>query len=100
MTKRILGVMLATVLVAAPAFAADYPFVVTNKTDSDIISINVRGGQVVGFKKVVQGGERSFTLSLPDGTCTARIQINLNDADAILFDSYDACNSGGLDVFY
>lgn len=100
MRKRALLPLAAALVAAVPALAADFPFVVTNKTDSDILNIFVRGGEVVGFRKVVQGGERSFTLRMPDGVCDTRIQIILSDADALQFENYDACNSGGLDVFY
>lgn len=100
MINRALGAALALILAAVPAMAADYPFVVTNKTSSEIISINVRGGAVNGFKRIAQGGERSFTLSLPEGSCMTRVQVNLNDHDSVLIEGYDACNSGGIDVFY
>jgi hypothetical protein len=99
MTKSLLGALLAALIATLPTMAAEYPFVVTNKTSSDITGISVRNGEVVGFKRIAQGGERSFSLSLPNG-CDTRITVHLNDADSVIIDNYDACNSGGVDVFY
>lgn len=99
MTKQMFGALLAALLATVPTVAAEYPFVVTNKTESEITGISVRNGEVVGFKRIAQGGERSFTLNLPEG-CETRLTVHLRDSDSVVINSYDACNSGGVDVFY
>ena len=87
-------------LLAAPAFAADYDFVLTNSTDSQVIAVHPQHGKVVGFKPVAPNGERSFTISMPDGVCETHIQFIFADADPTSIDGYDACNSGGIDLSY
>jgi hypothetical protein len=100
MTKRALRAIALLMLASAPALAADYPFTVTNKTDADMVSINVRDGQINGFKRVAQGGQRSFTITLPDGVCETRLQFNFNDSDSLTMNDYDACNGEGVEVAY
>lgn len=96
---RPLAVLAFAVLVAAPALAAEHAFVLTNKTDAAVTRVVVRGGELADFRTVAANGERSFTLVLPDGVCDTRLTIVLEDQN-IVFDHYDACNQGGIDVTY
>ena len=90
-----LGVVLATA-----ANAAEYDFVVTNKTDSDVRSIWVKNGEIAGFKRVPANGERAMAIVLPDGVCDTVVQVSFADNDSVMSQSYNACDSGGLDLGY
>ena len=83
---------------ATPAVAADYPFEVTNSTQFDLVAIHVQGGKVNDFMTVRSNGERQFTLSLPAGVCKTRLNVIFNDSDSVVFDSYDACEKGGIAI--
>lgn len=85
-------------LVATPAFAADYDFVVTNSTESDLVSVHVQGGKVNGFKPVAPNGKRTFTITLPDGVCVTQLQFVFSDIESLAMPGYDACNGGGIDL--
>ena len=87
-------------LLAAPVFAADYDFVLTNSTDSQVVGVHPQFGKVIGFKPVAANGERSFTISMPEGVCETRIQFIFADAEPTSIEGYDACNSGGIDLSY
>ncbi|MBE0580283.1 hypothetical protein [Devosia sp.] len=83
---------------ATPAVAADYAFEVTNSTQFDLVAIHVQGGKVNDFMTVRSNGERQFTLSLPAGVCKTRLNVIFNDSDSVVFDSYDACEKGGIAI--
>lgn len=97
MIKTLVALLLAA-LATVPALAAEHVFTVTNRTEAAVTQILVQGGQVVDFKRIPANGERPLTLTLPDGVCTTRLTIVFDDSDSIDFGTYDACNSGGLDL--
>ena len=83
---------------AAPALAAEHAFEVNNRTQFDLVAIHVQDGEVTDFMTVRSNGKRQFTLSLPDGVCTTRLNVIFNDSDAVPFNSYNACENGGITI--
>lgn len=100
MLQHVLRATALVVVLASASTAAEYDFVVTNKTDDEVNSIFVQNGKVNNFKRVPSNGERSMTITLPDGVCMTRIQVGFSGSEAVFNESYDACNSGGLDLIY
>ena len=98
MRLTLIGAAAVLAGLAMPVVAADYPFEVTNSTQFDLVAIHVQGGKVNDFITVRSNGERQFTLSLPDGVCTTRLNVIFNDSDAVAFNSYDACKNGGITI--
>ena len=95
---RTLFAAAALALAAGPAAAAEHNFVVTNSTPSQLVAVHVQGGEVTGFKPVAANGERSFTITLPDGVCVTQLQFVFADIEPFAMQGYDACNGGGVDL--
>ena len=98
MTKTVPAIIVFAALAAAPTLAADHVFVVTNRTQAAVTSIVVRGGEIADFQRVPSNGQRNLTLRLPDGVCETRLTFAFDDSDSIVVNTYDACNSGGIDL--
>ncbi len=97
MRPALFTVLAVSGLCAMPAFGAEYAFSVTNRSQSAVVGITVRGGAIVDFKRIASGGTRDLVISLPDGNCATRLTIAFDDVDGFVMD-YDACESGGIEV--
>lgn len=75
MPKITLPALTAVILCAAalPATAADHAFTLHNNLTQPITKFKVKGGDVRGFKAIAPGQRITFTVSLPDGSCVARV---------------------------
>lgn len=75
MTKIVSAALTAVILCAAalPATAADHAFTLHNNLTQPITKFKVKGGDVRGFKAIAPGQRITFTVSLPDGSCVARV---------------------------
>jgi hypothetical protein len=81
-----------------PAFSAEHVISITNRSQSDVTSVVVRGGQVLDFRRIPSGGFRDLTVSMPDGQCATRITFAFEDVDGLVLDNYDVCNDGGVEL--
>jgi hypothetical protein len=58
---------------ALPAIATEHAFTLHNNLTKPITKFKVKGGEVSGFKAIAPGERITFTVSLPDGTCIAKV---------------------------
>ena len=58
---------------ALPATAGDHAFTLHNNLPKPITKFKVKGGEVSGFKAIAPGERITFTVSLPDGSCVAKV---------------------------
>ena len=73
---KIISAALTAVLLcvtALPATAADHAVTLHNNLTKPITSFKVKGGEVSGFKAIAPGERITFTVSLPDGSCVAKV---------------------------
>lgn len=75
MYKIISAALAAAILcvTALPAAAADHAFTLHNNLSKPITKFKVKGGEVSGFKAIAPGERVTFTVSLPDGSCVAKV---------------------------
>ncbi len=62
----------------APALAADHAFTLHNNLTKPISKFFVRGGEVSGFQQIGAGQRVTFTVSLPDASCSAMIGASVS----------------------
>jgi hypothetical protein len=67
-------------------------------TGSDVTSVSVKNGKVVGFKRVPAKGSGSFTITMPDGTCASRVRIKFAGGNFTDNTTYNICSGDGLTV--
>lgn len=98
MNLLIVTVVAATLLGISSAAAGSYSFLLRNVASLDVTRLTVKDGKVQGFKRLPKGGERSVTITLPDGVCRSRIRITFANNTHIDNTSYDICSEDGLTV--
>ena len=81
-----------------PVFAADYAFVINNRSSGALVDVVVQGGQVADFKRVAPGSQRELTISVPDQACRTRVTLVFDDSENLVVDDYDVCENGGLTI--
>ena len=91
------ALLLAGVVALVPTaiLADDFQLTVKNGYTDTITGISVSGGKVADFKRVPANGQRTFTVTLPDGKCAANIAVTFangyayHDNDKFDFCQYD-----------
>ena len=95
MLKALLFTAAASLALAPTAgFAAPHEFVVENGYTDAVTGLSVGGGKLTGFKTIPANGKRTFSVTLPDGKCEARISVTFangqyHDAGQFAFCEYD-----------
>ncbi|MEO7222839.1 MAG: hypothetical protein ABIY37_10230, partial [Devosia sp.] len=93
MTKSILFAI-ALALLPTAGLAETFQFTLKNGYTDAMTGLSVSGGKVEAFKQIPANGKRTFSVTLPDGKCQARVSVTFangqyHDAGKFDFCQYD-----------
>jgi hypothetical protein len=97
--KRAAFVLLAFLAATGPGLATTFQFTLENHSQSDITKFFIRNGEIEGSTRVPAGGKSTVKVTLPDGTCKAKVHVDFADPYYIDDDkSVDLCKYNGLTI--
>jgi hypothetical protein len=97
--KRLVLVLLVSMLGVTASQATTFQFTVSNQSRSENAKFFVRGAQIEGATRVPSGGKSEVKVTLPDGKCRAELHIDFAASNYLDDDkSINFCKFGGLTV--
>jgi hypothetical protein len=90
----------ALALVPTAGLAKTFELTIKNGYTDVLTGLSIAGGKVEAFKSIPANGKRTYSVTLPDGKCEARISVTFANGQNYDAGKFDFCEYDLLNLWF